>query len=157
MILPVNVGLILPPLRAEGQSGFFPFLLPSFNELEKARGASWSTGRARQNQYNVLKRKFQDDVVMFARRQFRPVPGPVVVIVEWREPTNYRDPDGIASGGKKILLDGLGPSRKGAKGWNGAEILHCDGRHCVCGFVDVVRTDPQRPGVVVTIAEVDRG
>lgn len=157
MIVPVNVGLMLPPLKGEGQQGYFPFLLPSYNEEIEARGRQWNTGRERQNGYNVIKRKLQDDVVLFAKRLFKPVVAPVVVIVEWREPSNHRDPDGVSSGGKKIVLDGLGPPRKGARGWNGAGILHCDGRHCICGFVDLIRTDAQRPGVVVTLVEVDRG
>lgn len=154
---------LLPPLRAERRAAlWFPFVLPSFNDLEAARGRVVGRGaRGRRSGYDDLKRKCQLDVAMVAVAQRRGYKsgadfrGRLLIACDWREPDNKRDPDNVVGGGKKILLDGLAIGRAGARGWIGAGVIHCDGRHCIAGFVDVISTDPKFPGIAVYIFELD--
>lgn len=152
---------LLPPLHAERRAAlWFPLVLPSFNELEAARGRVYArTAAGRRSGYDDLKRRHQNDVAMFALAQkrrwfgldFRPG---LFIACDWREPTKKRDPDNIVGGGKKLLLDGLALGRVGSRGWTGAGVIHCDGQHCVSGFLDVITHDPKSPGVAVYIFEV---
>lgn len=138
---------------------WLPWELPTFNELEAARGRIVRDARgAMQNGYNVLKREHQDRVVLFARR-IPPVLQPVVPVLRFVCSSRKRDPDGIASGAAKIVLDALGPGRRpnarGRGGWTGAEIIHCDGQHCVAaGPVPLYDVDHRNPGVEVMLFEV---
>lgn len=91
-----------------------PSLLPTFNEMEKARGSSWGTARGRQNRYNLAKQAAQMDVANIARSALTirlpiyqlalPLP-PRVVLTCWWGPGRH-DPDNLAAG-KKIILDAL--------------------------------------------------
>ncbi len=135
---------------------WLPFVLPSFNDLEAARGhvATAPGGRGTWNGYNALKRTWQDAVVLHARR-VKAMRGPVVVGLRYVEKSRHRDPDGIHSGASKIILDALGPGRGGKSGWVGAGVLHCDGQHCLCcppiGLP--IEVDPRRPGIEVLLYE----
>jgi hypothetical protein len=133
---------------------WLPFLLPSFNDLEAARGA-WHEVRAglRVNAYNQIKRDAQNQCVAFFNRHRPEVAGPVVIAIRWVESNLKRDRDGIASGGRKIIHDALARGRGGARGWAGAGIIHCDGAHCVAGQVDVF-TVGRPSGVEVLLYEV---
>lgn len=149
-------------------SFFIPLELPTFNELEAARGkvaAARGTGDStRQNAYNALKRKAQHDcAVHFLSQRGRnsilprlPWPlagGPFVVELNWRTRDARTDPDNIAAG-KKILLDALSVTRADSVG---AGVLHCDGHHCIAGFRDsfVTGADPASRGVQIFIENGD--
>lgn len=141
---------------------WLPWELPSFNDLESARG-TWKqiTHAVRVNGYDALKREHQDKVIMFARR-LPPVLQPIVPVFRFVERTRHRDPDGLLSAASKIVLDALGPGRKPGKngrgGWNGAEIIHCDGQHCIAAPpAGVYEHDHKNPGVEVLLFEVRRG
>jgi hypothetical protein len=133
---------------------WLPFLLPSFNDLEAARGV-WREVRPglRVNGYNDLKRSTQNDCVGFFNRHRPQLTRPVVIAIRWVEQNLKRDRDGIASGGRKIIHDALAEGRGGPRGWPGAGIIHCDGAHCVAGQVDVF-TVGKPSGVEVLLYEV---
>lgn len=154
MTLAALVGTLqAPPARRL----WLPFTLPSFNDLEAARGSIVPVrGRpgAMWNGYNALKRQHQNNVVLFARKLAPVVDARVVILCRWVEKAQRRDRDGVASGGRKIIHDALARGRGGAKGWSGAGIIHCDGAHCVAGQVDLYDVDPCRPGVEVQLYEV---
>lgn len=145
-------------LRAEpARRLWLPFLLPSFNDLEAARGAIVPVrGKpgAMWNGYNALKRRHQNDVMLFANHLPPVVDARVVIVCTWVEKTNKRDRDGIASGGRKIIHDAISRGRSGSRGWSGAGVIHCDGAHCVAGQVDLFGVDVCRPGVDVALYEV---
>ena len=81
-----------------------------------------------------------------------PAHGPLIVGCKWTEADRRRDPDNIVSGGRKLILDAIGPGRRGGRGWHGAGVIHCDGWHCIALLVDVFEIG--KPGVEVVIAEV---
>jgi hypothetical protein len=154
-MLTAEIRAALERLSSERRRVHVPFLLPDRNELDAARGNSWSTTRGyRQNEYNILKKKTQNDLAaVFQAARLPPVYGRVIVACRWLEADKRRDPDNIASGAKKILMDALGPGRAGARGWYGARVLHCDGWHCIAGYLDVFDVAPQGGvGVDVVIA-----
>jgi len=153
---------LMPSVAAERRAAlWFPFTLPSFNDLEAARGHVRTGGRlGRRSGYDDLKRRHQSAVTVEALRQKRnwmglDFRGPILVACDWREPDRRRDPDNIVGGGKKLLLDGIALGRVGARGWAGAGVIHCDGQHCIRGFFDVITHDPAHPGVAVYIFEIE--
>jgi hypothetical protein len=133
---------------------WLPFLLPSFNDLENARGL-WREVRpgVRVNSYAALKKETQNTCVAFFNGKGPQLTRPVVIAIRWWEQNLKRDRDGIASGGRKIIHDALARGRGGARGWAGAGIIHCDGAHCVAGQVDVF-TVGKPSGVEVLLYEV---
>lgn len=159
------VAHLLPPLVAERRAAlWFPLVLPSLNDLVAARGKfapaqRQARGGARKTMYDEIKAREQGNVCALALSQkrrwfgldFRPG---LFIACNWREPDKKRDPDNIVGGGKKILLDGLALGRVGARGWNGAGVIHCDGQHCIAGFLDVVTVDRANPGVAVHVFEL---
>lgn len=154
------LALLLPPVVAERRAAlWFPLVLPTLNELLDARGKTRRTRFGVRSIYDDLKRKHQADVVVLANTQRRNWfgldfhPG-LFVACNWRVADRKDDPDNIVGGGKKILLDGLALGRVGARGWAGAGVFHCDGQHCIRGFLDVVTFDPDHPGIAVHIFEV---
>lgn len=156
---------LLPPLASERRASlWFPFVLPGLTELLAARGkpAPRAYGQARGTLYDEIKRREQANVAAYAMMQRRRGSlmdfdgrARLFIACNWREPDKKRDPDNIVGGGKKILLDALGPSRIGSRGWVGASLIHCDGQHCVQGFLDVV-TVGAWPGIAVHIFEITR-
>lgn len=133
MTLSEDVRALFRRLQAEPRRIVFPFRLPGRNELDEAARISPFT-------YNSLKRSHQRNVTAWAQRyRFPRVDGArVLVACNWREATRHRDPSNIVDGGRKILLDGIAEGRKGSRGWHGAGLIHCDGWHCVAGFVDLI-------------------
>ena len=154
MISP-EVRALFARLHDEPRRIVFPGLLPSRNELDAAQRKTIRVDGYPRNLYVHLKRLHQNTLQLWAQRyRFEPARGKVIVACNWREETRHRDPDNIISGGRKLLLDAIGPGRKGEKGWTGAGLMHCDGWHCIAGFVDVVTLAPDAPGVEVVVAEV---
>jgi hypothetical protein len=90
--------------------------------------------------YTAVKTEWEALIATWARRSFTPWHGPVVLWFEWREADAHRDPDGIAAGGRKLVLDGLVK----------AGILPSDGARVIQGFVDHFSYGVP-PGVDVTI------
>jgi hypothetical protein len=62
----------------------------------------------RTRSYTAVKAEWEAVVAAWAR-EFVAARGPVGVpcAFEWREVNRHRDPDGVAAGGRKLLLDGL--------------------------------------------------
>lgn len=122
-----------------------PGPLPNLNELIKAKGRpSWS-----KQSYTTLKKQWTDDVWKLAKAaRLAKFPGRVALSFHWFERDRRRDPDNVAAGGRKLVLDGL----------VAAGVLQGDGWAVVDGWsdrFDVAGAGGQNlgPGVGVTITE----
>lgn len=123
-----------------------PWRLPGRNELDAA-------SRTSAYRYNAIKRREQNSIAAVAQSaKLQPARGRLIIGCTWFERDRRRDPDNIVSGGRKLILDALGPGRTGPLGWHGAGLIHCDGWHCCGVFFDVFEIG--EPGVEVVIAEV---
>lgn len=103
--------------------------LPGLNELVDARirqGQARGRKQARWNAYSDLKRHWMEILVPLARSQLRPVTGPARFKFIYFEPHRRRDPDNIAAGAKKFILDALVE----------AGILANDGQKNVAGWTE---------------------
>jgi len=76
--------------------------------------------------YTATKAQWEAVIAPWARRHFSPWCEPVMIWFTWREGDAHRDPDGVSSGGRKLVLDGLVK----------AGILASDGARRIRGFVD---------------------
>jgi hypothetical protein len=119
-------------------SFWVPGLLPTFNELEAARGrASRAPRDARSvfNAYNAMKAAAVADVAAHLGRRVRGrLPGPFVLAFWWVRADRRSDPDNIAGGGQKVILDALTPPQGGGRKTGGVGVIHCDGWHCIRGL-----------------------
>jgi len=148
---------LLPPTAPEpARRLWLPFLLPTLNDLEGARGRSAvvaGDARTRWNGYNAIKRQWANDVVIHARSQrLAFLPGPLVAVFIFHKKTRSGDPDGMLAGAAKIVLDALqpprAPSRPGARdGRAGANVIHCDGQHCFPFTAPIGVIQPYVPGM----------
>lgn len=137
---------LLAKLADEPRRLRIPWRLPARNELD-------ALSRSSPHAYNVRKKREQNDLALCAQSaRLTPAVGSLIIACIWYEADRRRDPDNIVSGGRKLLLDALGPGRKGPAGWHGAKVIHCDGWHCVSMLADVFEIG--KPGVEVVIAEV---
>lgn len=73
----------------------------------------------------------------WARSSYPQIGERVRVVCVWCERTRHRDPDGVASGGRKILLDGIVKAGR----------LKNDGAECIAGFTDSFIWDSEDEGV----------
>lgn len=138
---------LLAKLRDEPRRLRIPWRLPGRNELD-------SLSRLSPHRYNSTKKREQDSIALAAQSaKLQPAVGPLIVGCIWYETDRRRDPDNIVSGGRKLLLDALGPGRGGSCGWHGSKVIHCDGWHCISMLVDVFEVR-KNPGVEVVIAEL---
>ena len=131
-----------------------PFALPTFNELEHARGRRGPNGW---NGYNALKRAMQSQAVAVLRRTPKHRGAPVVLVVRWVRPDAKNDLGNVAGGGNKILHDALAEGRDptpSSPGWPGAGIIHCDAPHCIVGQIDLLAIDRKHPRIEVLLYEV---
>jgi hypothetical protein len=143
---------LLAKLANEPRKLVIPWTLPGRNELDNAQKTYVRPGLTL---YAATKARESANLRQWAKRYpFDPPVGKVLIACTWRERTKHRDPDNIISGGRKFILDALGRGRKGPRGWEGAGLLHCDGWHCIAGFVDVVVLAPDAPGVEVVVAPI---
>ena len=156
-----EVRALFERLKHEPRRVFFPLVLPDRNTLDAARREFIANARAGQrfriSAYERTKQELGSALAGYARRaRLDPVaPGVKALVASiWYEPNNRRDPDNVISGGRKLILDALGPGRDGSRGWPGAGVLRGDGRRDIAAFFDIFRTDPDEPGVEVTIAPV---
>ena len=120
-----------------------PGPLPSLNDLIAAAKGAGGTGRA----YSKLKKQWTNDIWAWAKEARLPrFLGRVFLEFRWYEQTTRRDPDNIAAGGRKLVLDGL----------VAAGVIGGDGWRYVAGWVDRFRHDPtMKAGVEVTIRSAD--
>ena len=120
-----------------------PGPLPGMNELIAAAKGSGGRGAG----YARLKRQWTDIVTCLAQgKKLQPFPGLVFLTFTWVERDRRRDPDNVAAGGRKLILDGL--VRAG--------VLKGDGWAVVHGWTDRFDIPPGAnnlgPGVGVTIS-----
>ncbi len=105
---------------------WIPGPLPGLNELIAAAKGSGGRGMA----YAKLKRQWTDTVWALARNAGIHKPGPfeqrVFIDWTWLERDKRRDPDNVAAGGRKLILDGLVK----------AGVLAGDGWKHVAGWTD---------------------
>lgn len=115
-----------------------PGRLPSMNEIIKA-------SKSHYGQYNSMKSKFTNLVAMHARNQNIPVMQSVDVSITWYCKNRRQDPDNIAAGGCKMILDGLVKAGK----------LPNDGFKNIGGIMHRFAIDKQNERVEVVLEEVD--
>lgn len=127
------------------QTIFFPWAFPGMNEIiaelnKRGRGNSRAP-------YNRMKRHWTDAVHMkiLSCRLHAYRSGRVFFTFKWFEPNRRRDPDNVAAGGRKFILDGLVQ----------AAIIQNDGWKHVAGWKDIFEVDKKNPGVRVDIARAD--
>lgn len=124
---------------------WIPGPLPGMNELLTAA----KSGHGKGNAYSRLKAHWTATV--WAQAKVQRVPKfsrPVVFTFEWVEGNKRRDPDNVAAGGRKLVLDGLVE----------AGVLPGDGWRYVQAWTDrfnVMRPGLKGPGVGVTMQEMD--
>lgn len=112
--------------------------LPGLNELIGAAKGAGGVGR----HYAKLKKAWTVTVWALARQAgIPPFPGRVVFHFRWYERDRRRDPDNVAAGGRKLILDGLVM----------AGVIKGDGWNVVQSWADSFNVRPEKPGVEVTI------
>jgi hypothetical protein len=116
-----------------------PGPLPGLNELIEAAKGSGGKGM----RYAALKRDWTMVIAGLARRAKLPaLTGMVFFRFNWTEPDRRRDPDNVAGGGRKLILDGL----------VAAGVLRGDGWATVHHWADNFAVGPV-PGCRVFMAE----
>lgn len=116
---------------------WIPGPLPGLNELLAAAKGAGGTGRG----YSRLKRQWTETVWALAKKAQLPMFGRVRLRFIWYEANRRRDPDNIAAGGRKIILDGLVK----------AGVLPADGWENIGGWTDDFRVSAE-PGVMVELS-----
>jgi hypothetical protein len=112
---------------------WIPRRAPNLNDLIRAKGAAPQA-------YNALKKSWAQTVAVCARRSYTPRVGRCSVHLELVEPNKRRDPDNIAAGAAKLILDGLVK----------ATVLKGDGWDHVAALSFSWRVGAE-PGVLVTL------
>jgi hypothetical protein len=118
---------------------WIPGPLPSLNELIAAAKGKGGRGY----DYARLKRGWTDSIALLARAARLPRMERVFIRFTWRERDKRRNPDNVAAGGRKMVLDGLVT----------AGVLGNDGWGEVAGWSDAFEVS-QGPGVLVTFEPV---
>lgn len=117
---------------------WIPGPLPGLNDLLAAKGS----GHGRANAYARLKARWTDHIALLARAaRLRPVAAAEITFA-WCERNRRRDPDNIAAGGRKLVLDAL----------VAAGVLPNDGWGQVREWTDTFELT-RTPGVRVTLVE----
>jgi len=118
---------------------WIPGPLPGMNELIAAAKGFGGTGRG----YSNMKRDWTDRVALYAKAEkLRTLLPPVMLRFRWVEKARRRDPDNIAAGGRKLVLDGLVK----------AGVIGGDGWTQIAGWIDTFEVDRDNPGVEVSLA-----
>jgi len=121
-------------------------LLPGMNEFMDARRVSYREGKRGRfrDAYTSIKAKWTRDVAIECRAAgIRRVPRAFFEF-HWRERNRRRNPDNVAAGGRKLILDGLVV----------AGVLDNDGWREIAGWRDLFTVDAKNPGVTVIIREM---
>ena len=118
-----------------------PGRLDNLNDFIRADKASRYEG-------GKLKRKNEDIVSLYIRKQLRGVTISKTVLMEytWVEKDKRRDLDNISSFGRKVIQDALVK----------CGVLKNDGWDQISGFTDSFRVDKKEPHIEVLIREVER-
>ncbi|WP_447859710.1 hypothetical protein [Nitrospira calida] len=120
-----------------------PGPLPGLNELVAAAKRRSGTGW---NGYAALKRQWMAVLAPMIAGAKLPRLSRAWIGFRWLEPARRRDPDNIAAGGRKLVLDAL----------VAAGVLPGDGWRGVLGWSDRFAVDARRPGVTVTLLGLAR-
>jgi len=121
------------------QALWIPARLPGLNELIAAA----KSGHGKGNAYARLKDNWTTTIaVLSSRARLQPMTGAVRLSFLWVEKDKRRDPDNVAGGGRKLILDGLVK----------AGVLTDDGVDEIRSWVDTFAVDKQRPGVRVELS-----
>ena len=94
--------------------------------------------------YAKTKKEWTERIKLLARAAKLPPLKRAYFVFEWHELHRLRNPDNIAGGGKKLILDGLVK----------AGVLPNDGWGEIAGWSDSFVVDKARPGVLITITPV---
>lgn len=117
---------------------WIPGPLPGLNEMIAAA----KSGRGRGNAYARLKSEWTAIVWALAKSaRLRPMISPVRIGFLWVEKDRRRDPDNVAGGGRKLILDGLVK----------AGVLKDDGAAEIRSWTDTFAFDKVSPGVRVEL------
>lgn len=133
-----------------------PGRLPSLEDLVAAA----KSGHGKRNGYARLKKQETERVMWLARAAgLKLVTGPVRIHFCWKVTPDMRtDPDNLAAGGRKILLDALlvpRPATAKSSGRIGAGVLPDDSLKWVRGFKDEFESDAKDAGVHVFLFRAD--
>jgi hypothetical protein len=117
---------------------WIPGTFPGLNELiESAKGHGGSGGG-----YSSMKLAWTNRAWGEALSARLPrLPGPVSIDFTWIEKNQRRDPDNVAAGGRKLILDGLVK----------AGVLQGDGWKIIQSWTDRFQVSKERPGVGLII------
>lgn len=115
---------------------WIPGPLPGMNELIAAAKGAGGRGL----NFSRLKRRWTQSIALLAKAAHLPRLERARFAFVWHEKNRQRDPDNVAAGGRKLVLDGLVV----------AGVLPNDGWANVAGWTDEF-TAPDRPGVAVAI------
>lgn len=115
-----------------------PGELPDFNTIIKKSKSHWS-------KYAAFKHKYTFDVALIIRSQkLKPVKKyPIKIKFCFYCKGQRKDPDGISSGARKVILDSL----------KVAQIIIDDGFKYIAGFTDEFYLDKNNPRIEVFIEE----
>ena len=126
------------------QTLHIPFRLPGLNDIIGEMSGHLTMRGRRVYRYTQTKRNMTRTLVGLIRAQgLRPVTGPVWVLCTWSEAGKRRDPDNIAAGGTKLILDAL----------KTAGIIANDGWRHIVGFEHHFALG--RPGVTVRLFDAN--
>jgi len=124
------------------QTLHIPYRLPGLNDIIGEMSGHLTMRGRRVYRYTQTKKRHTHSLVALIHAQgLRPVTGPVWVFCTWTEAGKLRDPDNIASGGCKLILDAL----------KAAGIIANDGWRNIAGFEH--RFEIGRPGVIVRLVD----
>lgn len=123
------------------QSLWIDEVMPGLNEILAAA----KSGHGRGNAYARMKADWTERIYFWAKSaRMKPMPSPVRIGFLWVEKNRRRDPDNVAAGGRKLILDGLVK----------AGVLSDDGSHEIQSWTDTFAVSKDKPGVRVEIAAV---
>jgi len=111
---------------------FVPGVLPGLNEIIRA-------AKSHPQAYAKMKKQWTDDIYYIIKSAKLPPMDKAYLKFTWYEKNRRRDPDNIAAGGRKLILDSLVM----------AKVLDNDGWAQVLGWEDKFVVD--KPGVHVQI------
>jgi Holliday junction resolvase RusA-like endonuclease len=124
------------------QAVWIPGPLPGLNELLAAA----KSGHGRGNAYARLKADWMQSVWAHAKAaHLKPMATPVRIGFLWVEKDRRRDPDNVAGGGRKLVLDGLVK----------AGVISDDGADEIRSWTDTFAVDKKAPGVRVELVTDD--
>jgi hypothetical protein len=118
-------------------------LFPNLNDIIRAKGNIKKTpGGKRWDAYQAMKQKWGWVVSSYASAQgFARIDKPSHFEFEFIEPNRKRDPDGVASGAMKLILDGLQASM----------LLKNDNAEWVLSLLCTFKYQKEGVGVMLTV------